>query len=128
MPARFRTILQNRGLVDLYALRSLDNPALIAGGMDLLEKLEAKLGDFDPFSAVADDMAFYIHGDGAFLKVDSDGRITVTDFLREHTGISDSVAFVGMGHCFQIWEPTRFQDYQEQARARLLKSRSMVAS
>lgn len=123
VPARFRTILQQRGLVDLYAMRSLDNPALIAGGMDLLERLEARLGEFDPFSSQADDMAYHIHGDGAFLKVDGDGRITVTDFLREHTGITDSVAFVGMGHYFQIWEPEKFQAYQSAALARLKKAR-----
>lgn len=123
VPARFRTILQQRGLVDLYAMRSLDNPALIAGGMDLLERLEARLGEFDPFSSQADDMAYHIHGDGAFLKVDGDGRITVTDFLREHTGITDSVAFVGMGHYFQIWEPEKFQTYQSAALARLKKAR-----
>lgn len=123
VPARFRTILQQRGLVDLYAMRSLDNPALIAGGMDLLERLEARLGEFDPFSSQADDMAYHIHGDGAFLKVDGDGRITVTDFLREHTGITDSVAFVGMGHYFQIWEPEKFQAYQAAALARLKKAR-----
>lgn len=123
VPARFRTILQQRGLVDLYAMRSLDNPALIAGGMDLLERLEARLGEFDPFSSEADDMAYHIHGDGAFLKVDGDGRITVTEFLRDHTGITDSVAFVGMGHYFQIWEPEKFQAYQSAALARLKNAR-----
>lgn len=124
VPAHFRTILQQRGLSDLYAMRSLDHPALIAGGVDLLERLEARLGEFDPFSAETDDMAYHIHGDGAFLKVDGDGRISVTDFLRSHTGITDSVAFVGMGHCFQIWEPEKFQTYRAEAIARLRKARA----
>ena len=47
------------------------------------------------------------HGDGAFLKYDQDGRITVSDFIREHTGITTEVAFVGRGNFFQIWEPGR---------------------
>lgn len=128
VPGRFRTILQNRGLDDLYAMRSLDKPALIAGGMDFLEKLEARLGDFDPFSSETDDMAYHIHGDGAFLKIDGDGRITVTDFLRAHTGVTDHVTFVGMGHYFQMWEPAKFQDYQAQALARLRASRAAVPS
>lgn len=127
VPARFRTVLQQRGLTDLYALRALDNPAMIAGGMDLLEKLEERLSEFDPLSAAADDLSFYIHGDGTFLKIDADGRITMTDFVREHTGITDTVAFVGMGHCFQIWAPDAFQDYQRQARARLIQSRKDAA-
>ena len=58
-----------------------------------------------------------------FLKLDQDGRIGVTDFIREHTGISTEVAFVGRGNFFQMWEPGRLADYGAQARARLLQLR-----
>jgi MraZ protein len=30
------------------------------------------------------------------------------DSLRDHAGIMDAVAFVGLGHKFQIWAPDRF--------------------
>ena len=29
---------------------------------------------------------------------------------RNHAGITETVAFVGLGHKFQIWEPGRFQN------------------
>jgi MraZ protein len=74
----------------------------------------------DLFLQTADDMSFFCYGDGAFLKLDQDGRITVSDFIREHTGISSDVAFVGRGHFFQIWEPQKLKAYGAEARARLL--------
>ena len=82
---------------ELYALRALDVAALDVGGMDLLDRYEQRIALEDPFLQTADDMSFFCHGDGAFLKLDQDGRITVSDFIREHTGITADVAFVGRG-------------------------------
>jgi MraZ protein len=123
VPAHFRSVLQKRGYSDLYALRALDVTALDVGGMDLLDRYEQRIALEDPFLQTADDMSFFCHGDGAFLKLDQDGRITVNDFIREHTGITTDVAFVGRGHFFQIWEPEQFSAYRAEARARLLKLR-----
>jgi MraZ protein len=123
VPAHFRAVLQKRGYADLYALRALDVAALDVGGMDLLDRYEQRIALEDPFLQTADDMSFFCHGDGAFLKLDQDGRITVNDFIREHTGITTDVAFVGRGHFFQVWEPRQFEAYRADARARLTKLR-----
>jgi MraZ protein len=123
VPAHFRTIIQKRGYSDLYALRSLDCPALDVGGPDLLDRYETRIAQEDPFLGMADDMSFFCHGDGAFLKLDSEGRISMTDFIREHTGIVGEVAFVGRGHFFQMWEPGRFEQHRQVVRSRLLALR-----
>lgn len=123
VPAHFRSVLQKRGYSELYALRALDIAALDVGGMDLLDRYEQRIALEDPFQQTADDMSFFCHGDGAFLKLDQDGRITVNDFIREHTGITNEIAFVGRGHFFQMWEPQRFSAYRADARERLLKLR-----
>ncbi|MEQ1943036.1 division/cell wall cluster transcriptional repressor MraZ [Mesorhizobium sp. VNQ89] len=123
VPAHFRSVVQQRGYSELYAIRQLDIPALDVGGLDLLDRYEARMNQEDPFLQTADDMSFFVHGDGAFLKLDQDGRITVTDFIREHTGITADVAFVGRGNFFQIWEPSKLAAYGAQARARLSRLR-----
>jgi MraZ protein len=123
VPAHFRGVVQKRGYSELYALRALDIPTLDVGGLDLLDRYEQRIALEDPFLQTADDMSFFCHGDGMFLKLDQDGRITVTDFMREHTGISSEVAFVGRGHFFQMWEPERLRAYGAQVRERLLKLR-----
>lgn len=127
VPALFRAVLQKRGLGELYALQAIDMAAIDAGGMDLLERYEARLAQDDPFLRSSDDMSFFCHGDGAFLKLDKDGRITVTDFIREHTGITDEVAFVGRGHFFQMWQPEKFHAYREEVRERLRAQREATA-
>lgn len=128
VPAHFRSVVQKRGFMDLYALRALDIPAMDVGGLDLLDRYEERIAQEDPFLQTADDMSFFVHGDGAFLKFDQDGRITVTDFIREHTGITKEVAFVGRGLFFQIWEPERLKAHGQAVRERLLKLRQAAAS
>lgn len=128
VPAHFRTVLQKRGFAELYALRALEMPAMDVGGLDLLDRYEQRIALEDPFLQTADDMSFFAHGDGAFLKLDQDGRITVTDFIRNHTGITSEVAFVGRGTFFQIWEPGRLAEYGRQARARLIALRRAAVS
>ena len=123
VPAHFRTVVQQRGYSELYAIRQLDVPALDVGGLDLLDRYEERMKLEDPFLQTADDMSFFVHGDGAFLKLDQDGRITVTDFIREHTGITTEVAFVGRGNFFQMWEPGKLGAYGAEVRARLSRLR-----
>lgn len=123
VPALFRSVVEKRGYLELYALRALDIPAMDVGGLDLLDRYEDRMALEDPFLQTANDMSFFCHGDGAFLKLDQEGRIGMTDFIREHTGISSEVAFVGRGNFFQMWEPGRLATYGAQARARLLDLR-----
>jgi len=127
VPAHFRSVVQKRGFADLYALRALDVPAMDVGGPDLLDRYEQRIALEDPFLQTADDMSFFVHGDGSFLKLDQDGRITMTDFIREHTGITTEVAFVGRGLFFQMWEPERLRAYGAEVRARLLKLRQQAS-
>jgi len=123
VPAHFRAVVQKRGYTELYALRCLDVAALDVGGLDLLDRYEQRIAQEDPFLQTADDISFFCHGDGMFLKLDQDGRITVSDFIRDHTGITTEVAFVGRGTFFQMWEPSRLAAHGAEVRARLLQLR-----
>lgn len=125
VPAHFRSIIQQAGHTELYALRSLHLPALDAGGPDLLTRFDKRLESEDPFAEMADDMSFYLHADGGFLKLDADGRITVTDFLREHTGITTDVTFAGANTHFQMWQPEQFEAHRAKVRQRLMERRRL---
>jgi MraZ protein len=126
VPAHFRSVIAKKGHQELYALRALDQPALDVGGLDLLDRFEQRIAQEDPFLQAADDMSYFIHGDGAFLKLDQDGRITVSDFIREHTGIGPEVAFVGRGTFFQMWEPSKLELHARKVRERLLRQKLSV--
>lgn len=124
VPATFRQVLAQRGFKELYALQSIGHPAIDVGGMDLLERYESRMSQEDPFGEAFADMSLFAYGDGAFLKFDAEGRITVTDFIRSHTGITDKVVFVGRNDFFQLWEPSQFEAHRSQARERLLAMRA----
>jgi MraZ protein len=128
VPAHFRTVVQKRGFAELYALRALEIPAMDVGGPDLLDRYEERIALEDPFLQTADDMSFFVHGDGAFLKIDQDGRITMTDFIREHTGITTDVAFVGRGLFFQMWEPEKLKAHGAAVRRRLMEMRQRASA
>ncbi|MCB1382326.1 MAG: division/cell wall cluster transcriptional repressor MraZ [Notoacmeibacter sp.] len=123
VPAHFRAVVSRRGYQEFYALRALDVPAMDMGGLDLLDRYEARIGAEDPFLQTADDMSFFCHGDGSFVKPDGEGRILLTDFIRDHTGIADQAVFVGRGQFFQLWAPERFAEHREAVRQRLLAMR-----
>ena len=119
IPASFRAILEARQEFRLYTLLSIDMPCADAGGTDLLETYESRMGELDPLTSDYNDLSFYYHGDSAWMKIDGDGRIGLSEALREHTGITDRVAFVGRGTFFQIWQPERFSTYRNEARERI---------
>src|SRR5262249_24546307 len=50
-----------------------------------------------------------LYGTSETLKLDSEGRVVLTDSLKAHAGITDAATFVGLGYKFRIWEPSRFR-------------------
>jgi MraZ protein len=121
IPAIFRPKLSASSY--LYTLMSVDQPTVDAGGIELIQRGEEQLAKLDPFSAEYELYSFVLHGDSGQLKIDAEGRIAISDTIREQTGITDRAAFVGRGHFFQIWEPERFLAYREEARKQVAAMR-----
>ena len=116
VPAAFRSVLAQRNIPELYCFQDFVFPAISVGGPDLLERFERQIAAEDPFSPDANEMSLLIHGGGVFMKLDAEGRLMVTDFIRGFTGISDEVTFVGRADHFQLWQPQAFVAAQAQAR------------
>lgn len=116
VPASFRSVLSERGIQELYCLQDLVYPAISVGGPDLLDRYERQIASVDPFSPEANRMSLLVHGGGVFMRLDAEGRLMVTDFIRDFTGISSEVTFVGRSDHFQLWQPKAFQEAQAAAR------------
>jgi MraZ protein len=116
VPAAFRSVLAQSNIQDLYCFQDFVFPAISIGGSELLERFERQIAAADPFSPEANEMSLLIHGGGVFMKLDAEGRLMVTDFIRDFTGISDEVTFVGRADHFQLWVPKEFQAVQLRAR------------
>lgn len=116
VPAAFRSVLAEEGIQELYCFQDFVFPAISVGGPQLLARFERQIDAADPFSPEANQMSLLVHGGGVFMKLDSEGRLMVTDFIRDFTGITDQVAFVGRGEFFQLWQPKAYEDLQAAAR------------
>ena len=109
IPASFRSVLGRDGFDGLYCYPALDRTAIDAGGNALMAEIEALIGRFTSFSDEREQFALALYGTSETLKIDSEGRVVLSDSLKRHAGITEAVTFVGLGHKFQIWEPARFQ-------------------
>ena len=125
IPAPFRAVLARDGFEGLYCYPSLDRPALDVGGNALLYEIEKLVASFPPYSDDREDLEAALYGTSETLRIDGEGRVVLTEALKTHAGITDAVAFVGLGHKFQIWEPERFRAQLAEAteKVRALKKR-----
>jgi MraZ protein len=108
VPASYRAVLARDGFEDLYCYPALDRPALDAGGNALLNEIDTLIGGFSPYSDQRERFTLALYGTSETLKIDGEGRVVLSDALKAHAGITDTVTFVGLGHKFRIWEPGRF--------------------
>src|SRR5437660_5587184 len=109
VPASFRAVLARDGFEGLYCYPALDRPALDAGGNALLAEIDQLINRFPPYSDEREDFSTALYGTSETLKIDGEGRVILSDPLKTHAGIAEAVAFVGLGHKFQIWEPEHFR-------------------
>lgn len=133
IPAAFRAVLERDGYksggsVGIYCYPSLDAPALDAGGERLAQKIDGLLSGLPDYSDERDELSVALYGDVQVLAVDGDGRIVLPEALRAHAGIDSQVTFVGLGEKFQIWEPGRFLERRERARAKVQDHRKLLGS
>ncbi len=109
VPASFRAVLARDGFDGLYCYPALDRPALDAGGNALLAEIETLIAGFAPYSDQREQFSLALCGTSETLKIDGEGRVVLTDTLKAHAGITNAATFVGLGHKFRIWEPSRFR-------------------
>jgi MraZ protein len=80
----------------VYVCPSFIDPALDAFGQDLLDRVNARLANQDPFfSAGFDDEATALIARTQSLPIDENGRVRLPDAMIEHAGLKDKIVFVG---------------------------------
>ncbi len=119
IPAPYRSVLARDGFEGLYVHPSLEAKALDAGGNGLLGEIGALMSTLPPFSDERDHFSTALYGLSEVLKLDGEGRVQLTDTIKRHAGIADAVTFVGLGHKFQLWEPSLFQVHLDEARRKV---------
>jgi MraZ protein len=119
LPAPFRSLLAKDGADSIYIHPALGQPTLDCGGQRLIGELEALVRRFPAYSRERELLSTSVFGMSQQAKLDGEGRFVVTDLMRQHAGISDTIVFVGLDHKFQIWSPERFAERQAAASAQM---------
>jgi MraZ protein len=117
VPATFRTALVAQRFPGIIVFPSYKYPALEANGIEWMEELAARLDTLDKFSDQHENLEM-LFASSRELPFDGEGRIALPADLATHAGITESVAFVGVGRNFQLWEPARFADHAANLRER----------
>ncbi len=47
------------------------------------------------------------------MKIDSEGRINLSEEFITNAGIKDTALFAGIGQSFRIWEPNNFYEREK---------------
>jgi len=127
IPAPFRAVLaQDRG-EGLFCCPALDRPAIDMGGKALLAEIEQLIGSFPPYSEEREQFSTALYGTSEILKIDAEGRVTLTEALKDHAGIMEAASFVGLGHKFQIWAPDRLGKQLSEATGAVRKMRKRLS-
>jgi len=120
IPASYRHILAAQNTAGVYVCPSFSEPALEAFGQTLLENVQLRLADQDPFfSPSHDDQATAIIARTHLLVADDQGRVRLPDALIAHAKLKDRIAFVGKSAKFQIWDWDTYGPVEAEAVARM---------
>ncbi len=115
VPAPFRAALPRHKFDGIVTFPSFKSNAIESGGIDRLEKMQARLEALNEFSDERESLAM-LFADVDQLAFDSEGRVMLSERIREFAGIGETAVFVGQGTTFQIWEPAAFAEARARAR------------
>lgn len=116
VPASFRSSLSQQTFPGIIAYSSFVNPCIEACGISRIEVLSQTIDNLDPYSETRDAFATTILGGCIQMAFDSEGRVVLPENLIEFANLSEQACFVGKGATFEIWNPTKFEEYASVAR------------
>lgn len=116
VPSSFRAVLAGEDTQGVVLFKSYTHQALEGFPESFMMDMGARLDQFDVFSEAQDDLATTIFAESVQLPFDSGGRILLPADLMDFCGLTDQVAFVGMGRKFQMWNPQALEARKNEAR------------
>lgn len=123
VPAPFRTALASSLASSLAGMatgivvyRALHHDALEACAPAHLELLSRSMDQLNLSPETYELIETTIFGGSVHVPLDGEGRMILPEPLRGAAGITDSLAFVGRRHTFQMWQPDKFTRYMETQR------------
>ena len=124
VPASYRSHLSALGYSGVICYPSFTNSSIEFCPQDRLQKIIDTIDTLNPFEENRDIFSTSILANSFQLNFDSEGRVMIPDKFLTHSGIKEKVLFVGQGKTFQMWEPSEFKNFSEDARKKASLKRS----
>ena len=124
VPASYRSHLSALGYSGVICYPSFTNLSIEFCPQDRLQKIIDTIDTLNPFEENRDIFSTSILANSFQLNFDSEGRVTIPDKFLTHSGIKEKVLFVGQGKTFQMWEPSEFKNFSNDARKKANLKRS----
>lgn len=116
IPAPFRRVLeegdpdwasgQNPNLVIVYGRPG--RACLECFTIRAMEEIDDMVSALPRFSRDREKLERLLNTRSTYAQVDENGRMVLSQKLRDMIGLGEEAAFAGMGDKFQIWEPEAF--------------------
>ena len=123
VPAPFRATLEALGAPVVNLKPSADRQALDGVTEAYMDEVQRRLDAMDLYSPEREALEIREFSETQQLQMDPEGRIILPRHMLDLAGITESVAFMGMGSRFQIWEPEALKAHQQ---SRLAASRELT--
>ncbi len=126
VPASFRAALTGLPYAGIVAYPSFRLQAIEGSGIDRMQEMSERHDRLDQFSEEHESLAL-IFSETQQLPFDPEGRITLPENFCAHAQITETVAFVGRGQTFQLWEPSLLQEHTAESRQRVRRNGMTLA-
>jgi MraZ protein len=117
IPARFREVLQEKGLDRLYITNFIvDNERCLQLYLPAdWERLVGRIKEKASFNRNAQLFQIFYIGGAHEVEVDRQGRILIPNKLREFAHLEKEVAFSAMTDHFQLWDKSTLDRVRDEA-------------
>ncbi|MCQ2518093.1 MAG: division/cell wall cluster transcriptional repressor MraZ [Lachnospiraceae bacterium] len=105
VPAKYR-----EGLGDSFIVTRGIDTCLFVYDSEEWQKVMNKLSEARLTSDKVRKFTRYLVGGATEVELDSQGRILVPNYLREHASINKDVVLVGMGNHIEIWAREKYEE------------------
>jgi len=116
LPAEFRSELQRRSERAPVLTNMLECLALYPP--DDWDSYADRLTSVDPFKLEGQEMQRFMISGATPCAPDSQGRILIPQYLREHAKLEKEVTIAGVGARIEIWDRARFDQELARTQAR----------
>ncbi len=124
VPATFRSQLTSMGYNSVICYPSFTNLSIEFCPLSRIEKIMETIDNLNPFEENRDIFSTSILANSQQLNFDPEGRVTLSEKLIEHTKVKEKILFVGQGKTFQMWEPSEFKKFSDEAKTKAKSERS----